>query len=361
MGRNDSLFENKVEKVRKLLLKEKSDGICFTQQKNISWLTSGRGYVNIATQTSVAFILITTAETVLISKNIETKRLIEEEFHTNFDEIIEYKWYEPFDLEKTLQNYASNGLILIDLAIEDKLKEMRVNLTSTEIECVKLIGKQAAEAIEYTASEIDIGDTEHQISAKLSDNCKSLGLEPIVNLVAVDNRVHSRRHPLPTNQKLSKYAMLVIGARSKGIVVSATRLVHFGMVPKDIREKHYNVATIDANMINSTRKGVSFKELFINMRELYSENGFPMEWEYHHQGGLTGYDTREKILLENETHVVTSNQLYAWNPSIAGVKSEDTILTTDQGIQIVTQTDNYPLIDIKIDNKIIKRPDILIR
>lgn len=355
------MFENKAKKIRDLLLKEDIDGICLTQQKNVSWLTTGRVFVNIASQNSIVFILITATKIVLISKNIETKRLIEEELNANFDEVIEYKWYESFDLEKTLQNYTSSMTILMDTAIEEQLKEIRMNLNLTEIKHVKRIGKQAAEAIEYTATKINVGDTEHQISAKLSGNCRSLDLEPIVNLVAVDNRVFSRRHPLPTDQKLDKYAMLVIGARSKGIVVSATRLVHFGKVPKDLKRKHNIIARIDANMIYNTKVGISFKGLFSKMKGFYETNGYSEEWKYHHQGGLSGYDTREKLLLENDTHVIKSNQLYAWNPSISGVKSEDTILTTDSGIQIVTQTDNYPLLEVKVNDQIIKRPDILIR
>ena len=56
----------------------------------------------------------------------------------------------------------------------------------------------------------------------------------------------------------------------------------------------------------------------------------------HHQGGATGYGPREALATPESTFRVAEGQFYAWNPSIAGVKSEDTMVVGSQGNQVIT-------------------------
>jgi len=55
------------------------------------------------------------------------------------------------------------------------------------------------------------------------------------------------------------------------------------------------------------------------------------------------------------TERIEGNQAFAWNPSIAGTKSEDTILLSDKGTEIISQVGDWPCTEV--DG--IKRPDIL--
>jgi antitoxin VapB len=52
--------------------------------------------------------------------------------------------------------------------------------------------------------------------------------------------------------------------------------------------------------------------------------------------------------------------VYAWNPSITGTKSEDTILVTETGNEILTSISGWPVISVDIDGDTIERPAILI-
>ncbi|NIV21803.1 MAG: aminopeptidase P family protein, partial [Gammaproteobacteria bacterium] len=47
------------------------------------------------------------------------------------------------------------------------------------------------------------------------------------------------------------------------------------------------------------------------------------------------------------------------NPSITGVKSEDTILVTDSGIEVLTTTDGWPVIPATAGGVVYERPAIL--
>jgi hypothetical protein len=59
--------------------------------------------------------------------------------------------------------------------------------------------------------------------------------------------------------------------------------------------------------------------------------------------------------------LVQPNQAFAWNPSIAGTKSEDTLIATAGGPEILTATPDLPVVRVTIDGFGIERPDILCR
>ena len=56
-----------------------------------------------------------------------------------------------------------------------------------------------------------------------------------------------------------------------------------------------------------------------------------------HQGGPCGYQGRDYLGSPTAPGVVLENQPFAWNPSITGTKSEDTILATVAGPEIITR------------------------
>src|SRR5712691_178400 len=125
--------------------------------------------------------------------------------------------------------------------------------------------------------------------------------------------------------------MLGGGARRGGVVVSLTRLVHFGDPEPELRKRHEAVTAVDATFINASRPGAVAGEIFRGGMAAYAAVGYPDEWTRLHQGGATGYAGRDYRATPDSPHVVRLHQAFAWNPSIAGTKSEDTLLVTPSG------------------------------
>jgi Xaa-Pro aminopeptidase len=354
-------FQEKVNRVRQMIRQQPIDGVLITQQKNFSWLTSGRGFVNLASERAVATILITDTTLTLIVNNIEAQRLIEEEIQGEFEEVQIFPWYRPWELNAYVKKMTGDGKIKLDTELESQWIQLRTVLTKDEMQRIRSLGRDTADAIEQTAFELKAGETEYEIAARLAAQCLKRGIEPVVNLVAVDQRAFIRRHPLPTNLTLQNYAMLVVCGRRQGQIVSATRLVHFGRPSEELIRKHRAVALVDSILIAKTRPGTAFSALFVEMKKAYETAGYPDEWTCHHQGGLSGYNSREILLLPDSAQVVQSGQVYAWNPSIAGVKSEDTLIIHEDGNEVITYTGNFPMIELEFQGNTLRRPDILIR
>lgn len=238
---------------------------------------------------------------------------------------------------------------------------MRANLTVPEVKRFRRLGKLCAQAMEATMRAVRPGQSERHIAAKLIYETGKRGIQAIVNLVATNERIFSFRHPLPTDKKLERYAMIVLCGRKWGLVCSLTRLIHFGHLPMDLKEKAEAVAKVDATFIANTRPGQKLGDIFKRAIEVYAETGYLDEWQYHHQGGMAGYEPREIVATVCSEEVVSAGQVYAWNPSITGTKSEDTILVTEQGYEILTAMNDWPTIPIHINGQTILRPAILER
>ena len=361
-----SEFSQKINRIRDLAARYNLDAILLRRFSSFAWLTCGASaYVNIASSDSVASLLITPDKYALITNNIEAARLKEEQ------QLVNQGWdfyTDPwFNAEHTIPELTRGLRIGTDkfypeaLDLTHDLAHLRANLTPEEGERFRVLGELCAQAINSTARSIRPGQTEHEIAALLASEAQRRGVQATVNLIATDERIFQFRHPLPTEKKLDRYAMLILCGRKQGLVCSVTRLVHFGALPAEIRRKAEAVARLDAALILATRPGRNLGDIFQGAVEMYASLGYPDEWKLHHQGGPSGYEPREYLARPDSSESIALGQVYAWNPSITGVKSEDTILVGEQNNEIITEMDGWPTINVQIDNQIIKRPLILER
>jgi len=57
--------------------------------------------------------------------------------------------------------------------------------------------------------------------------------------------------------------------------------------------------------------------------------------------------------------VVKSHQAFAWNPSITGTKVEETCILSDNGIEILTASPDFPRITTEIEGIEYSSPGVL--
>ena len=92
-----------------------------------------------------------------------------------------------------------------------------------------------------------------------------------------------------------------------------------------------------------------------------ADAGFPGEWKKHHQGGAIGYDDREYVIYPGIQETVLENQAFAWNPTITGAKVEDTIIAHKNGFEVITRTEDWPLLNVELNGNVYPQPTILVK
>jgi len=357
----------KLKRVRKFLGENRLEAVLLSRQANFSWITcGGDSHVVMGSEQGVASALVTKKNIFIVTNNIETLRIKNEELENGF-KILSYNWYEENEKVKLIRKICSLNRLGTDTGfagaknITKDFAGLRYRLTSEEIKRYEALGKDCAISMDKTCRCVKKGDTEHEIAAKLAKEMLEKGIAPIVLLVAADDRIKKYRHPIPTFNKVKKYAMLVLCGKRYGLILSMTRIVHFGKLSAELKEKHSAVLKADACFILGTKPGKKISDIFRCAADTYKYTGYADEWKLHHQGGATGYEGRDYKGTPGSNEIALENQAFAWNPSITGTKSEDTIITTGQGIKVISVIKNWPMITLGCCGEKIKRPDILIK
>jgi Xaa-Pro aminopeptidase len=356
--------ELKIAQLRALLAERNLDGALLKRSGNFAWLTSGASsYVNIAADAGAANVLVTHDAGYVITSNIEAPRLEQEEELAGLGfRIVAAPWYRSNVAAEELLGPLRLGADIpqpgaVDLSAD--LARLRRTLMPGEVTRFRELGKLCAAAMDGAIRRVRPGMTEFEIAGLLAEATFARGALPIVNLIATDKRIFRYRHPLPTGKKLARYAMLVLCGRKYGLVASVTRLIHFGRIPAELRRKAEACARVDATLIARTRPGTRLGAVFHAAMDAYAAGGYPDEWQMHHQGGPASYAPRDYLATPDSAEIVAENQVYAWNPSIAGVKSEDTILVGSAANEVLTAIADWPTCETEIDGFSVYRPCIL--
>ena len=361
-------FTEKLEQIRALLKKKRKSAALVTRQANFSWLACGaEARVALNSDKSSALWLVTKEDVYLIANGIELPRLKGEALGRLKYEAVEYAWHEPEGLAKVVSEIVDPKRVLSDSSDlvsrpqPEAFAPLRYSLCREEVARLRHLGKALEAAMAAAAFEIRIEETEEEIAAQMSAAAVGVGLTPVVVLVGVDERIRRYQHPLPTSKKLKRHAMLIMCARYQGLIASMTRTVFFGDIPQALAAKHKAACSIDVRLQQSTKVDAVTGEILQAGLNHYGTVRYGDEWKAHHQGGPCGYFPREYIVTPETKTPVAAYQPFAWNPTVSGTKSEDTILVTPKGIDLITKSDNWPTVEVVIDKKKFSRYGILDR
>lgn len=356
MSREEQL--EKRGRIRALLEEHDLDAVILRKGANVAWIIGGRAHVPTTLELACLDVIVYRDRIVVVTNKIEAPRLSAEEL-SGAEELIVVNWFEARDAQ--LPKGVKIGIDGPDnertnLAAE--IEGLRRQLNEFEVTRLREIGGAATAALEEAMLDIDSDATELELAGEIAEELWERDLEPVVLLVAGAERIAKFRHPLPTKAELGEIAMGVICARRKGLIVSITRLVHFTPLSSERIADYERLLHVEAAFLNETKSGATFATPFKSGQLEYLKQGFDRdEWTLHHQGGSTGYLPRDFTAHEKSDQVIANNNAIAWNPSARGLKVEDTVLATSNGIEFITGSEEWPSIEIAGR----RRPQIALR
>jgi Xaa-Pro aminopeptidase len=339
--------------------------IWIARPDSFAWLTGGSNVVDRASQIGVAVARYNGSLSV-VTNDIEITRLAEEELP---DVPVEsYPWHTS-SLAETVAERSSDraaadfpvsGLESFDAA------GLRQPLTPEDITAYRELGTDVAAAVETVCRDCEPADSELEVAAALRGHLAAVGADTPVALVGGAERAPRYRHYTPTTSEIGDYALVSVTARREGLYASCTRTVAFDPPPW-LLDRHAAASRVETTAIGATRRvgreGGSSGDVFAAIRAAYAEVGHEGEWRSHHQGGATGYAGREWIATPEGDESVHLPAAYAWNPTVRGAKSEDTVLVTRDGVEVLTRAEGWPEREVPAITceLTLSRPDVLQR
>ena len=367
----DREIQTKQRRLAEFLDRHGLDGVLLQQRANFAWITGGRdNHIANNTEAGVAAVLATKTERVCLANNIEAPRMEKEELGKAGVPVVSFPWYDRRKAAAKVAEVIAGRNVAADVdppgmslpPLPGDFAELRWSLTDEEVARYREGARRASAAVEAACRSIEFRDTEHDIAGTLDYHLHQAGCTPLVTLVASDDRIEKFRHPIPTDKAVEHYVMLVTCAEYRGLISCLTRFVSFGPVAAELTEKLQVIANVDAAINLSTRPGQVLGDLFRVLQKAYADNGQADQWKLHHQGGPTGYANREALATPESAIVAKANQAFAWNPSITGIKSEDTVLCTENGIEVLTaHSAEWPTVVGRFEGRELPRADILVR
>jgi Xaa-Pro dipeptidase len=332
----------RAERLRELLERRGLGAVVLRRPANFAWYTGGAdNRVDHVSPFGVADIVVTPDDEYVLTSTIEAPRMRAEQ--TPELEVVEYAWYEG--PSAALPEVTGGARLGADvplpgaLDVEGDVAALRRVLDSDAIGRLREVGRDASAAMAEAAAEVVPGMSELDAAATLVSACRRRGLSAPVLLAAADERIARHRHPLPVGATIERRAMLVASAERGGLYANLTRFVELEEPRADLARRTAACDEILRRMREeASRPGRTLAEAFEDCIGFYRDAGYPDEYRLHHQGGLTGYASREVIATPSTLDVIELGQAFAWNPSITGAKAEETFVLTPAGPEVITGT-----------------------
>jgi Xaa-Pro aminopeptidase len=334
--------QSRRQRLRELMEQRGLKALLLRRSTNFAWYTGGTdNRVDHASPFGVADVLVTFEGEYIFTNNIEAPRMREEQT-PNF-EVIEHPWYG--DEAAAVREVVGEVSLGADFPLRDALDvsgeiaPLRYVLDPDALERYRHVGVDAAAAVAEAAESLEPGMSEHEAAANLASSCRRRGLFSPVLLAAADDHIARYRHPIPHGEEtIERRAMLVVSAERGGLYANVTRLIHFAEPETELKQRLEACEAILRRMREeATRPGHTLADAFEDCQRFYADEGFRDEWKLHHQGGMTGYASREIIATRATPQEIRVGQAFAWNPSITGAKAEKTFVLTEAGPKVITR------------------------
>lgn len=342
----------KLERLDAFITRRDLESVWFARPNSFAWLTGGSNVVDRSADVGVAAVGYDGSAVRVLTDTIEADRIEAEELPDLDSDTVTVEavpWFES-SLTAALSTHVDGPAGAdIDVPGFERIdpSPLRQPLTDRDIERYRTLGYETAIAVESVCRELRADDTEREVAAALTVALRARGIESPVVLVGSGVRARSYRHYTPTIAALGDYALVSVTAQRDGLHASCTRTVAFDQPPW-LDGRHEAAARVEVTALEATRKAVGADgertagDVFGAIQTAYEVLGYEGEWRRHHQGGAAGFAGREWIATPDEDAPMTAPMAYAWNPTVSGAKSEDTVLVTGDGVEILTRTGDWP-------------------
>lgn len=225
-------------------------------------------------------------------------------------------------------------------------EDFRILKDEDEINSIRKAVEISDKAFEMLLPQIKVGMTEREVAALLEYNMAILGSEhPAFETIAASGIRSSLPHGAPTDKKLSENELLTLdfGACINGYMSDITRTIMIGTPDDKLVNLFNTVLDVQKRCVEAVKPNILAKELDLYERKLFEDAGLS-EYICHSLGHGVGLEIHEAptVSYRSETKLlpgmVITIEPGLYIPNLGGVRTEDTILVTENGFERLTNT-----------------------
>ncbi|MFC5604428.1 M24 family metallopeptidase [Sporosarcina koreensis] len=229
--------------------------------------------------------------------------------------------------------------------LDEQLNKMRNIKSEEELEKLRKAAALADHAIEIGCKEIAEGKTELEILMAIEFEMKKMGAEKMsFDTMVLSGPKTASPHGTPGDRKIQKgdFILFDLGVVYEGYCSDITRTVAFGEPSEKQREIYETVKKAEQTAIDMIRPGVKARDLDKAARDVITEAGYG-DYFTHRLGHGLGISVHEFPSItgtndmEMEEGMVFTVEPGIYHPEITGVRIEDDVVVTSDGVEVLTK------------------------
>ncbi|WP_438347346.1 M24 family metallopeptidase [Paenibacillus sp. FA6] len=224
------------------------------------------------------------------------------------------------------------------------LQSMRVKKTPEEIVRMKHAINLIEEVLRQSLTRVQVGVTEIELVAEIEYLMKKLGADgPSFDTMVLSGPNTALPHGIPGQRKIQNGDLLMfdMGVFANGYASDITRTFAIGDISKELTNIYNAVLGANLQGIQSIRPGVTLASVDQSARSVIELAGYGPQF-MHRLGHGLGMDVHEYPSVHaNNMDLVQVGMVFTvepgvYVPGLGGVRIEDDIVVTDDGVDVLT-------------------------
>jgi Xaa-Pro aminopeptidase len=341
------------------------DGLLLQDSANFAWLTCGGSNFRQGNPVPTAAALVTADARVILCNNADSGQLFDRELMGLGFLLKERPWTE--DLSILRQDVCRGRKIASDSWVPGTefvgadLTAFRRQLSEREQNDLRKLGGQTAHAIEATGRNFEPGATETEIAGHLTHRLMKHQIQPVHLQVMADGQGWRYRHWSFGQDRVERHCVISVIGKRDGLHVGASRTICLGAPSTEMQEVHRLSTLVMSTGMVFSQAGWSMQETWKRVSRIYEKFGVPDEWRCADQADLIGFRPSEGTLLPSSSQTFQSGMAVYWHPSVRSSLVTGTILIREEGFELLTPSQNWPSLSIRVKGITLDQPGILIR
>lgn len=229
--------------------------------------------------------------------------------------------------------------------LDEKLAHCRLIKDETELEKLRKAAELADYAIEVGSKVIKEGMTELEIVQAVEQAVKEKGAEKMsFESIIVSGKKTASPHGIPGPRALEKgdFVLFDLGVVYKGYCSDITRTLALGEPTDEMRKIYETVREAQQAAIDVVRPGTLAKEVDLAARSIIDEAGYGELFPHRigHGLGISVHEfpsLTEQNEMPLEEGMVFTIEPGIYDPEITGVRIEDDVVVTKDGVEVLTK------------------------